>query len=246
MLKKISIVAGGLFLAYLVACSSDNSMAGGTIDPNSIAEISSSSIDVIDPDPNTIPESSANVAEISSSSESIDFPIDLISSSSLEDSRDYESSSSSADDPDIVPFPMSSSFEGNNYSPVVALRNLSLQCKEDVIYVDNGDTVVHTPDLGELVANKIVKGDSVDVFLQDIYFEVPCGEDKQRFLQEVVEKNRIVAFFAGDTLMVDVSRSRMYSFGCSCIANVDFTLDKEYSEFNYVMFDRKDTRSVQE
>jgi hypothetical protein len=242
MLKKFFIVAGSLSWVYLVACSSDNSMAGGTIDPNSIAEVCSSSFETDNPEPNLRVESSSSVVEISSSSESYDFPIIGSSSSRavIESSSDIEDGDKNLN-PDII---MSSSSETNDYSPV-AMRNLSLQCLEDVIYVNMGDTIVLTPDLAEPAAYKSVEGDSVNVLLQNIYFAVPCGEDKPRFLQEVVEKGRVTAFFAEDTLVVDVSRSRMYSFGCSCVAVVDFTLDKKNSEFNYTVFDRKDTLSVQ-
>ena len=230
MLKKFSIVVGGLSLAYLVACSSDNSMAGGTIDPNSIADISSSSYEPDNPNPNLDPD-----PDPESSSSSFIVPI-IESSSSSEEDGDKNL-------PDIV---VSSSSDFNDAVMPVSLRNLSLQCKEDVIYVDMGDTLVLTPDLAEPAAYKSVEGDSVNVLLQNIYFAVPCGEDKPRFLEEVVNKSRIGATLAGDTLFVDVSRSRMYSFGCSCVAVVDFTVDKNNSEFNYTVFDRKDTLSVQE
>ena len=42
MLKKFALVVSSISSIFMVACSSDT-VAGGTIDPNSIAEVSSSS-----------------------------------------------------------------------------------------------------------------------------------------------------------------------------------------------------------
>lgn len=45
MLNKFSLAVGSLFSMFVLACSNEN-VAGGTIDPNSIAEKSSSSADI--------------------------------------------------------------------------------------------------------------------------------------------------------------------------------------------------------
>lgn len=111
MLKKCTLAVSFISSIFMVACSSDN-VAGGTIDPNSIAETSSSSEkDVV-----------------------------LSSSSSWVGPKNV-SSSSSDDDKGFVldPIPVSSSSEevdgrsssSEYHNLLVHAENFSLQCKED-------------------------------------------------------------------------------------------------------------------
>ena len=45
----------------------------------------------------------------------------------------------------------------------------------------------------------------------------------------------------GDTLYVAFSRSKGMDYGCSCVADVSFSLDKYYPDVNYTVFDGRDT-----
>ncbi|MBR3072409.1 hypothetical protein [Fibrobacter sp.] len=214
MLNKIAYALSPLFPMFMVACSG-NDVAGGTIDPNTIAEKSSDSKEVSDAS-----SSSEKASVWSSSSNAVVTP--TFSSSELSDAM-----SSSSEEVDVTDSPKA--------------RNFSIQCVEDVVYVDLSAPAV-TPDVGEPVAYKRVEGDSVNLSLQNVYFDIPCDAEKQKIFMD--EVNPVVGFEL-DTLYVNFSRSKGMVYDCSCAANASFTLDKAYSNFNYTVFDQKQPILVQ-
>ncbi|MBO6135491.1 MAG: hypothetical protein J6P30_02690 [Fibrobacter sp.] len=219
MLKNFSIAIGSLFAVFLIACSSDEAsdIAGGTIDPNTIAANSSSSVDIRMDSPIEIPNGdNDSIRIVSSSSE-----------------RSVIESSSSCED------------GGNGVAHSNAhAGDFSIQCVENVIYVKLDSAVAS--DVGGPEAFKHIEGDSVKFVLQNVYFAIPCEEDAQKqFLQGVNEGHPVVSS-EGDTLYVAFSRSKGWEYGCGCAAKATFTLDKAYSGINYTVFDQKETLPVQE
>lgn len=219
MLKNFSIAIGSLFAVFLIACSSDEAsdIAGGTIDPNTIAANSSSSVDIRMDSPIEIPNGdNDSIRIVSSSSE-----------------RSVIESSSSCED----------GGNGAAHSSAHA-GDFSIQCVDDVIYVKLDSAVA--PDVAGPEAFKHIEGDSVKFVLQNVYFAIPCEEDaRKQFLQGVNEGHPVVSS-EGDTLYVAFSRSKGWDYGCGCAAKAAFTLDKAYSGINYTVFDQKETLPVQE
>lgn len=211
MLNKIAYALSSLFPVLMVACSG-NDVAGGTIDPNTIAEKSSDSKEVTDAS-----SSSEKASVWSSSSNAVVTP--TFSSSELSDAM-----SSSSEEVDVTDSPKA--------------RNFSIQCVEDVVYVDLNAPAVAS-DVGSPMAYKHVEGDSVNLSLQNVYFDIPCDAEKQKVFMDEVNSDNPVVGFEFDTLYVNFSRSKGMVYDCSCAANATFTLDKVYSEFNYTVFDLK-------
>lgn len=231
MLKNFSIAIGSLFAVFLIACSSDEAsdIAGGTIDPNTIAANSSSSVDIRIDSPIEIPNGDNNSIRIESSSSD---------RSAMESCSSCEDCGNSND-----PIPVSSSSELRD-GDIAHAGDFSIQCVDDVIYVKLDSAVA--PDVGGPEAFKHVEGDSVKFVLQNVYFAIPCEEDAQKqFLQGVNEGHPVVSS-EGDTLYVAFSRSKGWDYGCGCPAKATFTLDKAYSGINYTVFDQKETLPVQE
>lgn len=244
MLNKVIFSVSPIIALLWVACSSDN-VAGGTIDPNTVAENSSTSSEedvvlssssensVVTPDISSS-SSSKEVASLSSSSNKANV---LSSSSNAVVTPTFSSSelsdamSSSSEEVDVTVFPRA--------------RNFSIQCVEDVVYVDLNAPAV-TPDVGEPVAYKRVEGDSVNLSLQNVYFNVPCDAEQQKIFMDEVNSDNPVVGFETDTLYVNFSRSKGMVYDCSCAAKATFTLDKVYSEFNYTVFDLKAPIVVQD
>ena len=217
MLNKIAYALSSLFPVLMVACSG-NDVAGGTIDPNTIAEKSSDSKEVADAS-----SSSEKASVWSSSSNAVVTP--TFSSSELSDAM-----SSSSEEVDVTDSPKA--------------RNFSIQCVEDVVYVDLNAPAVAS-DVGSPVAYKHVEGDSVNLSLQNVYFDVPCDAEQQKIFMDEVNSDNPVVGFEFDTLYVNFSRSKGMVYDCSCAANASFTLDKAYSNFNYTVFDLKQPILVQ-
>ena len=211
MLNKIAYALSVLFPVLMAACSG-NDVAGGTIDPNTIAEKSSDSKEVTDAS-----SSSEKASVWSSSSNAVVTP--TFSSSKLSDAM-----SSSSEEVDVTVFPRA--------------RNFSIQCVEDVVYVDLNAPAVAS-DVGAPVAYKRVEGDSVNLSLLNVYFDVPCDAEQQKIFMDEVNSDNPVVGFELDTLYVNFSRSKGMVYDCSCAANATFTLDIIYSEFNYTVFDLK-------
>lgn len=233
MLKKFSIAIGSLFAVFLIACSSDEAsdIAGGTIDPNTIAANSSSSVDIRMDSPIEIPNGDNDSIRIVSSSSERSV---IESSSSCEDCGN-----------NIDPIDISSSSSEIHDGGTAHARDFSIQCVADVINVDMAVPVV-APDVAGPEAFKHIEGDSVKFVLQNVYFAIPCEEDaRKQFLQGVNEGHPVVSS-EGDTLYVAFSRSKGWEYGCGCAAKATFTLDKAYSGINYTVFDQKETLPVQE
>lgn len=231
MLKNFSIAIGSLFAVFLIACSSDEAsdIAGGTIDPNTIAANSSSSVDIRMDSPIENSNGDNNSIKIVSSSSE---------RSVIESSSSCEDCGNSND-----PIPVSSSSELRD-GDIAHAGDFSIQCVDDVIYVKLDSAVA--PDVAGPEAFKHVEGDSVKFVLQNVYFAIPCEEDAQKqFLQGVNEGHPVVSS-EGDTLYVAFSRSKGWDYGCGCAAKATFTLDKAYSGINYTVFDQKETLPVQE
>lgn len=231
MLKNFSIAIGSLFAVFLIACSSDEAsdIAGGTIDPNTIAANSSSSVDIRMDSPIEIPNGDNDSIRIVSSSSERSV---IESSSSCEDCGNSNN-----------PIPVSSSSELRD-GDIAHASDFSIQCVDDVIYVKLDSAVA--PDVAGPEAFKHVEGDSVKFVLQNVYFAIPCEEDAQKqFLQGVNEGGPIVSS-EGDKLYMTFSRSKGWEYGCECAAKATFTLDKAYSGINYTVFDQKETLPVQE
>lgn len=231
MLKNFSIAIGSLFAVILIACSSDEAsdIAGGTIDPNTIAANSSSSVDIRMDSPIENSNGDNNSIKIVSSSSE---------RSVIESSSSCEDCGNSND-----PIPVSSSSELRD-GDIAHAGDFSIQCVDDVIYVKLDSAVA--PDVAGPEAFKHIEGDSVKFVLQNVYFAIPCEEDAQKlFLQGVNEGGPIVSS-EGDKLYVAFSRSKGWNYGCECAAKATFTLDKAYSGINYTVFDQKETLPVQE
>jgi hypothetical protein len=252
MFNKYSFAVGVLFAVFVTACSSNDAgdIAGGTIDPNTVAENNSSS-DAADI------ESSNSAEVVLSSSEK-----KVLSSSSSRDANDgnhtirIESSSSGRSAIEsssscencgngIDPIDISSSSSELRDGDIVHAGDFSIQCVEDVVYVKL-DTPAAASDVAGPEAFKHVEGDSVKFVLQNVYFAIPCEEDARKlFLQGVNEGGPIVGS-EGDMLYVNFNRSKGWDYGCECAAKASFTLGKAYSGINYTVFDQKETLPVQE
>ena len=263
MFKKFALAVSSLSSIFMVACSSEN-VAGGTIDPNSIAEISSSSeisSSAVAPDEEL---SSSSVGggkdvppvELSSSSNNVDIVIEsgssekkfeVESSSSFVDSKDV--SSSSIEDKGLVPdpIPVSSSSESsdtiNPNSPLV-------YCLGEVYELDSSD---QKKDFGFTPsAQKYVENDWVKVTLIDVALEVPCAaSSRELFLKMLGNGSQIQVKLESDTLYVadsrsDEKRNKRSTYGCVCAARIEFSLDKLYSDFDYTVFNRREAFPVED
>ena len=232
MLKNLILITGSLSLIVMMACSSNENMAGGTIDPNTLALNSSSSNETS----SSSSDRGGDSKTLSSSSHDIDVdPITM--SSSSDDSKNLEFSSSSRSEPDIIRTESSSS----TTVEIIETRNFSIQCLEEINRESNGELIV-VPDLPEPSAYKSVEGDSTNVTLSNIYFDVPCNADQR---SEFLESTNASTALVADTLYVTTIRSKGVLYDCGCIAIVDFTLSKEYS-FGYTVFDQKEVLPVKE
>ena len=229
MLRKFVLCTGCLLLVSLIACSDSDKLTGGTVDPNTVAENSSSSeadsLDVV----SSSSESGGKGVSSSGTSETENGLNVPVLSSSSEMTRQ---SSSSFDDNDgnghFVKDPLSSS--SGYHNQFVKTDNFLLQCKED----DGSD---FPPPSAYFSVYKDVEG----ISLENVHFDVPCDkEQRKEFLNSINEGGAVVGL-DGDTLYVAFSRSKGMDYGCSCVADVSFSLDKYYPDVNYTVFDGRDT-----
>ena len=226
----------------MVACSSDN-VAGGTIDPNSIAETSSSSEGGKDADVKPIETSSSIAVDTVAVSSSSEKSVSLSSSSSWVGPKNV-SSSSSNDDKGFVPDPLpessssavdedrSSSSEYHNL--LVKAENFSLQCKEDASDSD-------TPS-----ANYYVYEDAEVFRFENIKFALPCdAEQRADFLNSVNEAGANVGL-DGNVIYVNFIRSKGLDYACSCVADAGFKLPQHYPGIEYAVFDQQKPLQMKE
>lgn len=262
MLNKFSIIVGSLLAVLVIACSSGGAsdVAGGTIDPNAIAENSSSSnaADIKSSNSADVVLSSSEKKVLSSSSsrdandgnhtiriESSSSGRSAIESSSSKRTERESSNSCKDCGNNIDPIDISSSSSEIHDGGTAHARDFSIQCVADVINVDMAVPVV-APDVAGPEAFKHVEDGSVQFVLQNVYFAIPCEEDaRKQFLQGVNEIGPDIGK-DGDKLYVDFSRSKSWDYGCECAAKASFTLGKAYSGINYTVFDQKETLPVQE
>ena len=256
MLKKFSIAIGSLFAVLVVACSSNEAsdIAGGTIDPNTIAAnssssiaadessssllentnsitVSSSSVDIETNSPNKNPDEGNHSIKIESSSSGRTV---IESSSSLEDSQS-----------DVLPIDASSSSEKDRSNAIVRPRNFSLECSVDVVKVDMDEPAVSSDVLAPY-ASKSVAADSVNILISD-YFNIPCGESEaEAFMERANTPGYTSLGLNYDTLYVKVIRSKGMSYDCSCVARVQFTLDAEYSDIKYTVLEQRNAIQLKE
>lgn len=241
MLKKCTLAVSFISSIFMVACSSDN-VAGGTIDPNSIAETSSSSEGGKDADVKPIETSSSIVVDtvaVSSSSEK-----DVVLSSSSSQVGPKNMSSSSIEDKDLVPDPIpvssssavdedrSSSSEYHNL--LVKAENFSLQCKEDASDSDSPS------------ANYYVYEDAEVFRFENVKFALPCdAEQRADFLNSVNEAGANVGL-DGNVIYVNFIRSKGLDYACSCVADAGFKLPQYYPGIEYAVFDQQKPLQMKE
>ncbi|WP_290726926.1 MULTISPECIES: hypothetical protein [unclassified Fibrobacter] len=261
MLKKFFIAVGSLLAVLVIACSNGGveDVAGGTIDPSTIALNSCSSgdagalssslsetengVSVSEPSSSSS-ESDSKMVQDESSSSGNENNIKPIFRSSSSERPVIESSSDEGENKVVDPIPVSSSSELRD-GDIAHASDFSIQCVENVIYVKL-DTPAAASDVSGPKAFKHVEGDSVKFVLQNVYFAIPCEEDAQKqFLQGVNEGHPVVSS-EGDTLYVAFSRSKGWDYGCECAAKATFTLGKAYSGINYMAFDQKETLPVKD
>ena len=257
MLKNLSLIIGTLFSISMVACSDDN-VAGGTIDPSTIAKISSSSDAVKVVSSSSMSETENGVVapetESSSSGESNhSIKPDVSSSSKKEDAKSSSSgravmeSSSSFEDgrSDVLPIDESSSSEKDRSNVILRPRNFSLECSVDVVKVDTDEPAVSSDVLAPY-ATKSVAADSVNILISD-YFKIPCGESEAEAFMEWANTPGYTSLGLNyDTLYVKVIRSKGMSYDCSCVARVQFTLDAEYSDIKYTVLEQRNAIQLKE
>ena len=243
MLKKCTLAVSFIFSIFMAACSSDN-VAGGTIDPNSIAETSSSSEGGKDADVKPIETSSSIAVDTVAVSSSSEKSVSLSSSSSSWVGPKNVSSSSSYDDKGFVPDPLpessssavdedrSSSSEYHNL--LVHAENFSLQCKDDA---SDSDTQS---------ANYYVYEDAEVVRFENIKFALPCdAEQRADFLNSVNEAGANVGL-DGNVIYVNFIRSKGLDYACSCVADAGFKLPQHYPGIEYAVFDQQKPLQMKE
>ena len=245
MLKKFAITVGALVSLIALACSSNDAgdIAGGTIDPSTLAVNSSSSGDV------KTPPISSTEDVVSSSS----IAADIESSSSSKDTnnnghtirQDESSSSGEGDNNGVDPIPVSSSSEIRD-GGIARTNDFFIQCMEDVIYVELTSPSVAV-DVGAPEVFRHVEGDSVKFVLQGVYFDIPCDKSQRdEYIEFLNTDDTFPIGHEGDTLYVRPFQSKGIDYACSCAAKATFTLDKNYSGINYTVFGQKETLPVQE
>ena len=239
MLKKYTLAVGSLLAVSLVACSGDSVAGGGTVDPNTIAEVSSSSV------AREIESSSSEEAVLSSSSREANSSRKESSSSggnnhsikqeSSSSGRAVLTSSEACDDcgNDIDPINLSSSslFDGG----IAHANDFFIQC------VDDADV------RREAFANKSVGENGIFFVLENVQFDIPCDEgQRDEYIEFLNTDDSFPIGHEGDTLYVTPLQSKGVDYACSCAAKATFTLDKNYSGINYTVFGQRETLLVQE
>lgn len=242
MLKKCTLAVSFISSIFMVACSSDN-VAGGTIDPNSIAETSSSSEGGKDADVKPIETSSSIAVDTVAVSSSSEKSVSLSSSSSWVGPKNVSSSSSNDDKgfvPDPIPVSSSSAVDEDRSSSseyhnlLVHAENFSLQCRDDASDSD-------TPS-----ANYYVYEDAEVVRFENIKFALPCdAEQRADFLNSVNEAGANVGL-DGNVIYVNFIRSKGLDYACSCVADAGFKLPQHYPGIEYAVFDQQKPLQMKE
>ena len=211
MLKKFLLFTGCFSLIAMIACSS-NDVAGGTIDPNTLAAASSSSI-----------------AENKSSSST---------KNNADEGPDIKTESSS--DSDIYP---DNPFYSSSSNKGIYIESRNFDIKYNGPDTEDGVYIQPVP---SAAAYKSIEGDSVSVTLQNVSLASPCETDMLESFVEFVNSKGVSTALNGDTLYANMPQSQEFSYDCAYSVTIFFTLDKEYSDFSYAIFDHKDKMSVKE
>lgn len=233
MLKKFAFIAESFLFLSVIACGGGETTAGGTIDPNAIAEASSSSemsssSRVLDEDALSSSDNEANVIiESSSSHESVQ------SSSSLELPKG--TSSSSINDGGLEPEPIFETSSSSGYNNLRAqTENFRLECKENA------------PDSDSPSAYYYVYNNAEVILFENVNFNVPCDkEQREAFLNSVDEAGANVGL-DGNTVYVNFMRSKGLEYGCSCVADAGFRLSQYYPGLEYAVFDQQEPLQLNE
>lgn len=245
MLNRMVFSIGTLSFIFIMACSSDN-VAGGTVDPNAIAENSSSSewgsraiTSSSEASDANVSSSSRKAVVVSSSSSNLK---DKVSSSSS--SARNSSSSQPGDQNGLDPNPNPKSSESahrddpkssSGYSNLtVHAENFSLQCTEDVAYNEGS-----APDLAppSPSAYFYVYNEAEVIRFENVYFDVPCNKEKRTEFLDGLYENGIDVGINGDTVFVSLPQTE--GINCGCVAEGGFRLDKYYPDINYTVFNRQ-------
>jgi len=240
MLKKYTLAVGSLWAMSMVACSGDSVAGGGSIDPNTIAEVSSSSVarevESSSSEAAVLSSSSSEAAILSSSSSSSGENNHSIKQESSSSTRSMTESSSSdgGDNNGIVPIELSSSSEFRD-GGIARTNDFSIRC------VDAGDV------REQASAYKSVAGDVVVFALQNVQFDIPCdAAERDEYIEFLNTEKPFPIGHEGDTLFVKPFQAEGIDYACSCAASASFTLDKNYSGIGYTAFGRQDPLPVQE
>ena len=236
MLKKIALAISPVVAVIWTACSS-NDVAGGTIDPNSIAEISSSSIENTDVVLSSssienidvvLTSSSQNAGTLSSSSAREDnnnsfvssssignFDIIPKSSSSMNDSKNLEESSSS-EYPDVLPESSSSEIEDRSRQLVTDVYIRCVLLAEDSLLESSRDDVDYPlPEAYRYVATERT-GFTIK------WLELTAGVAAKSFEVGV----------SGDTVYVKATFDYTNAQRHRCLSQIDFAVDND-SAYTY-------------
>jgi len=117
-------------------------------------------------------------------------------------------------------------------------------CVNDVVYVD--DPLSKSSDVAPPSAYKFYTPAGIPVLtLKGSYFEIPCDKKQaESFMSGLNSGDKSVASFAylvsGDTLYARVSRSKGFSYGCSCAAEVSFGFEEGGTYIQYVSFEHNE------
>ena len=224
MLKKIALAISPVVAVFWAACSS-NDVAGGTIDPNTLAEISSSSIkdsDVVlsssSQNAETLSSSSAredNNDPFVSSSSIGDFDIIPESSSSMNDSKNVEVSSSS-EYPDVLPESSSSEIEDRSRQLVTDVYIRCVLLAEDSLQEPSRDDVDYP--LPE--ASRYVGTERTGFTIK--WLELTAGVVAKKFEVGV----------SGDTVYVKATFDYTNAQRHRCLSQIDFAVDND-SAYTY-------------
>jgi hypothetical protein len=265
MLNRMVFSISALSFVFMMACSSDN-VAGGTIDPNSIAEISSSSEggDGV----NAISSDAGNTRNISSSSKkgdggessSFDLPDKAVSSSS-EKVEMVESSSSGNEQygDSVSSSSRSRDSQDGGQNGFVPNPISSDSTERDIVMSSSGGSglVVHAENFSLQCKEEAVYSDgnasddappspSASFYIyneaevitfENVYFDVPCNKEKRtKFLNGLYENGTDVSL-DDDTVFVNLPQTE--SINCGCMADGGFRLDKYYPDINYAVFNQQ-------
>ena len=270
MLNRMVFSISALSFIFIMACSSDN-VAGGTIDPNSIAEISSSSEG--GGGANAISSDAGNTRNISSSSKKNDrvessssnLPNKgLISSSEKVEKVESSSSGNEQYGDSVSSSSRSRDSQDGGQNGLVPNPISSDSTERDVVMSSSGGggLVVHAENFSLQCKEEAVYGDgnapneaspsasfyvyneAEVITFENVYFDIPCNKEKRTELLNGLYENGTDVSLDGDTVFVNLPQTE--SINCGCVAEGGFRLDKYYPDINYAVFDQQNAIQLYE